>query len=62
MVRRVKLPGVLRQHLSGNEMSGWMDGIEWTPRQRRRRRVRIQRESVPLVPCPVRFESGQRIG
>lgn len=50
MVRRVRLPAGANQWFTGNQLSGWQDGVQYTPdettskeHKRKRRLRRLQR-------------------
>jgi hypothetical protein len=47
MVRVVRTPAVFRERFSANQLSGWVDGIEWTPVLRRRKKRKERTLPLP---------------
>lgn len=63
MVRRFKVPNGLKRHFTNNELSGWADGISYTPAEmkdlkavqaeKRRTNRDKQRKEPTLITPPV---------
>lgn len=58
MVKVCRVPKFSHQVFSANELSGWADGIAYTPSELRERKIaalerrRTERRKVPVLPPP----------